>query len=45
MQSIGLTYGYNYGEDINEHNPDISFDDFADMIALFSDVNQYTLAE
>ena len=34
MQSIGLTYGYNYGEDINEHNPDISFDDFADMIAF-----------
>ncbi|TEW51753.1 phosphoglycolate phosphatase [Psychromonas algicola] len=45
MQSIGLTYGYNYGEDINEHNPDISFDDFADMIAVFSEVNQYTLAE
>jgi len=45
MQSVGLTYGYNYGEDINEHGPDISIDDFADMIALFSDDNQYTLAE
>jgi phosphoglycolate phosphatase len=45
MQSIGLTYGYNYGEDINEHGPDVSFDDFADIIAAFSDVNQYTLAE
>ncbi|WP_028870020.1 phosphoglycolate phosphatase [Psychromonas arctica] len=45
MQSIGLSYGYNYGEDINEHNPDISFDDFADIIATFSDVNQYELTE
>ncbi|MEL0629505.1 phosphoglycolate phosphatase [Psychromonas aquatilis] len=33
MQSIGLTYGYNYGEDINEHRPDVSFDDFANIIA------------
>lgn len=45
MQSIGLSYGYNYGEDINEHGPDISFDDFADIIALFSDVNQYDLTD
>ena len=45
MQSVGLTYGYNYGEDINEHGPDISIDDFADMIALFSDDNQYSLTE
>ena len=43
MQSIGLTYGYNYGEDINEQDPDISFDCFSDMIAAFSEVNQYTL--
>jgi len=45
MQSIGLSYGYNYGEDINEHNPDISFDDFADIIATFSNVNEYALTE
>lgn len=45
MQSIGLTYGYNYGEDINEHNPDISFDDFADIIATLSDINEYELSE
>lgn len=45
MQSIGLSYGYNYGEDINEHGPDISFDDFANIIALFSDVNQYDLID
>lgn len=45
MQSIGLSYGYNYGEDINEHNPDISFDDFADIIATFSNANEYALTE
>ena len=45
MQSIGLSYGYNYGEDISVHNPDISFDDFADVIATFSEVNQYTLTD
>jgi len=45
MQSIGLSYGYNYGEDINEHNPDISFDDFADIIATFSDINEYELVK
>ena len=45
MQSIGLSYGYNYGEDINEHNPDISFDDFADIIATLSDINEYELSE
>ena len=45
MQSIGLSYGYNYGEDIKEHGPDVSFDDFADIIATFSDPNQYALEE
>ncbi|WP_160062749.1 phosphoglycolate phosphatase [Psychromonas sp. L1A2] len=45
MQSIGLSYGYNYGEDINEHNPDVSFDDFADIIATLSDINEYELSE
>ena len=43
MQSIGLTYGYNYGEDIGEHNPDAVFDDFADIVATFSIDNQYEL--
>lgn len=34
MQSIGLTYGYNYGEDINKHQPDWVFDNFADIAKL-----------
>ncbi|PKF63692.1 phosphoglycolate phosphatase [Psychromonas sp. psych-6C06] len=45
MQSIGLTYGYNYGEDIGEHNPDAVFSDFADIIAPFAVTNQYDLVE
>lgn len=31
MQSIGLTYGYNYGEHIKIYNPDVYFSDFADI--------------
>lgn len=34
MQSVGVTYGYNYGEDINEHRPDVVVDDFAKLLAL-----------
>ncbi len=29
MQSIGLTYGYNHGEDINSHGATLVLDDFA----------------
>ncbi|MFT6985858.1 MAG: phosphoglycolate phosphatase [Psychromonas sp.] len=36
MQSIGLTYGYNYGEDIGLHKPEAVFDDFADIVATLS---------
>jgi phosphoglycolate phosphatase len=43
IQSIGLTYGYNYGEDIGEHNPDAVFDDFANIVATFAAINQYDL--
>ena len=32
MQSIGLTYGYNYGEAISIYNPDAVFDDFSDIL-------------
>jgi len=31
MQSIGVTYGYNYGEPIATHNPDIYFSDFSEI--------------
>lgn len=34
MQSIGLTYGYNYGEDINNFQPDWCLDTFPELIPL-----------
>ncbi len=34
MQSIGLTYGYNYGEHISVHNPDVYFEDFSKVATL-----------
>jgi len=45
MQSIGLTYGYNYGEDIGEHQPDLVCSDFADIVAPFAMTNQYDLMD
>jgi phosphoglycolate phosphatase len=36
MESIGLTYGYNYGEDIGLHKPEAVFSDFSDIIAALS---------
>lgn len=38
MQSIGLTYGYNYGEDINTHKPDWCLDTFPELIPLLDKV-------
>ncbi len=35
MDSIGLTYGYNYNENIATYNPTIVVDDFADLKKLF----------
>ena len=35
MQSIGLSYGYNYGEPLERENPDVVFDNFADIAKLF----------
>ena len=32
MESIGLTYGYNHGEDINSQGATIVLDDFADIL-------------
>ena len=31
MESIGLTYGYNYGEHISTYKPDIYFSDFSEI--------------
>ena len=32
MQSVGVTYGYNYGEDISMYEPDVIVDDFAKLL-------------
>lgn len=32
MDSVGVTYGYNYGEDIGVHKPTIIIDDFKDLL-------------
>jgi phosphoglycolate phosphatase len=32
MDSVGVTYGYNYGEDIGVHKPTIIIDDFGDLL-------------
>jgi len=32
MDSIGVTYGYNYGEDIGVHKPSIIIDDFSELL-------------
>jgi len=33
MDTLGLSYGYNYGQDIRELNPTAAFDNFADLVA------------
>lgn len=33
VSSVGLTYGYNYGEDINQYQPQWCFDSFAELLA------------
>ena len=32
MDTLGLSYGYNYGQDIRELNPTAAFDDFAALV-------------
>jgi phosphoglycolate phosphatase len=34
MDSVGVTYGYNYGEDIGVHNPTAIVDDFGVLLKL-----------
>ena len=35
MQSIGVSYGYNYGEDILTYNPTLKVDSFSDILKSF----------
>jgi phosphoglycolate phosphatase len=32
MDSVGVTYGYNYGEDIGVHKPSVIINDFAELL-------------
>ena len=34
MDSVGVTYGYNYGEDIGMHKPTVILDDFSELLKL-----------
>lgn len=36
MASVGLTYGYNYGEDISQYQPSWCFDNFNQFVAAFN---------
>lgn len=36
MHSVGVTYGYNYGEEITLYEPDIVIDDFAKIVEILS---------
>ncbi len=35
IQSIGVTYGYNYGEEISYYAPDVVVDNFSDILKQF----------
>ena len=32
MHSVGVTYGYNYGEDIAVYEPNVIIDDFSELL-------------
>ena len=34
MRSVGLTYGYNYGEDISTYQPDWVFSKFKEIASI-----------
>ena len=40
IQSIGLTYGYNYGEDIGVYQPDWRFEHFNDLLSILETTNE-----
>lgn len=37
MQSIGVSYGYNYGEDISVYEPDFVVDDFSQIVSILGE--------
>ena len=37
MQSIGVSYGYNYGEDINNYSPTVVIHTFEDILKILDD--------
>jgi len=37
MQTIGVSYGYNYDEDISTYNPNIILDNFSDILTVLID--------
>lgn len=37
MQSIGLTYGYNYDQPISSYEPDVVLDEFATILDIFEE--------
>jgi len=39
IQSVGVTYGYNYGEDIAVYEPDLVTSDFAQLLKLLAPLN------
>jgi phosphoglycolate phosphatase len=41
MQSVALTYGYNYGENISIYQPELIIDDFADLLSALNSVTAF----
>ncbi len=41
IDTIGLSYGYNYGKDISESNPNLIFNNFADLIEFLLKNNNH----
>jgi phosphoglycolate phosphatase len=39
MQSIGVSYGYNYGEDISIYEPDSVVHDFNEIMGLLGETH------